>query len=188
MKINNKLQIVETKNFNNNSELIDIVIKKGAFGSGEHETTKACLEIITDLDVKNKTILDIGCGTGILSIAAAKFGSKKVIGFDPEFSACLTSKKNIELNDLDNIDIICSFNDAVKGKYDVVLANVYYYVLLDISKYIKEIIKNGGFLILSGIPFSENFDVRNAYNKLGFITLKNMFHEEFTTVLMKLDI
>lgn len=186
--INSKLKITDDLQSNDNeNDQISLFIKNGAFGSGEHETTKACLELISKLDFSDTKVLDIGCGTGILSIAASKFGAKEILGFDPFFSACLISKKNIKLNKIENIDIVCSFNNAINSKYDIVLANIYYYILLDIKEYIRDIINNKGFIILSGIPFSENFDIRNAYEKLGFNVIKNIFHEEFTTILMQFN-
>lgn len=186
IQINNKLQITDEPFSDQNSQSEEtLFIQKGAFGSGEHETTRACLEIITELDCKGKSVIDIGCGTGILSIAASRLGAKYLIGFDPFISACQTSIKNILLNDINNIDIVCSFNDAITGTYDIVLANIYYYILLDLKEYIRDITAPSGFILLSGIPFSENFDIRNAYEKLGFTVLKNMFHEEYTTILMQ---
>lgn len=186
IEINSKLEITDNTDaiINGNCDN-QIIIQKGAFGSGEHETTKACLELITELELSNKSVIDIGCGTGILSIAASKLGAKHIVGFDPFESACQTAQINNRINKTDNIDIVCAFNDAVNGTYDVVLANIYYYILLDLKEYIRDITTNNADIILSGIPFSENFDIRTAYEKMGFSVIKNMFHDEYTTILMR---
>ncbi len=184
LNINSKLYVTDDESYFNDKSCI-VYIRKGAFGSGEHETTKACLNLMTNIDIKRKAVLDIGCGTGILSIAAEKLGAKFCVGFDPFYSACKTAKVNEKLNKTENTHFICSFNNAIKGKFDIILANIYADILIDLKTYIKNSLKLNGILIMSGIPFSENFDIRNNYEKNGFALLKNMFHEEYTTIMMK---
>ena len=184
LEIHPELIVTDDINYHNDNALI-LYIKKGAFGSGEHETTRACLELMSNIDFNDKSVLDIGCGTGILSIAAEKMGADFCVGFDPFYSACKTSLTNIKINKAENVNIICSFNNAINGVFDIILANIYSDILIDLKTYIKTCIKLNGILIMSGIPFSENFDVRNNYEKFGFTLIKNMFHEEYTTVMMK---
>jgi ribosomal protein L11 methyltransferase len=184
ININSKILVTDDLNYKCTDSMV-LYIKKGAFGSGEHETTKACLNFMSNMDFRGKTVLDIGCGTGILTIAADKLGAKSSLGFDPFFSACITAKVNFQINKTKNTNVICSYNDAVDGVFDIILANIYSDILIDLKNYINKSIKLNGILIMSGIPFSENFDVRNNYEKLGFELIKNSFHEEYTTVVMK---
>ncbi len=184
LEIHPELIVTDDINYSDENALI-LYIKKGAFGSGEHETTQACLKLMLNIDIKNKSVLDIGCGTGILSIAAKKMGANFCVGFDPFYSACKTSLTNIRINKAENVNIICSYNDAINSVFDIILANIYSDILIDLKTYIKNSVKLNGILIMSGIPFSENFDVRNNYEKLGFTLIKNIFHEEYTTVMMK---
>ena len=121
-----------------------------AFGSGHHQTTSNCLKFIPNLIKKDDNILDVGCGSGILSIAAAKLGANIDICDTDELSI-QEAIKNAKLNNvIINNSWIGSANNSSKI-YDLVIANIIADVLILISKDLKERVKQNGYLILSGI-------------------------------------
>lgn len=160
-------------------------IYQGAFGSGEHETTQACIKHLEKMPLENKTMLDIGCGTGILGICASLLGAKAVYGYDLFYDACITAERCNRLNSVENNHIICGLQDCIKGDFDIIFANIYFDILMDIAEFIKGALKAGGDLVLSGIPIEFNYDVRRHYINLGFEVMDLQIHEDFTTVLLK---
>ena len=162
-----------------------IKIRQGAFGSGEHETTIACLKHLQKMDLKNKTVLDIGCGTGILGIASSILGASFCVGFDPSYSACETALFCNNLNKINNNHIVCGYNDSINGKFDIVVANIYQDILINLCQYINNSLKNSGITLLSGIPIEYNFDVKKCYENSGFKVLDLNIHDEYSTILLK---
>ncbi len=129
---------------------------KFAFGSGAHPTTRGCIEFISKL--KFQSFLDAGCGTGILSIVAEKCGANKVLSFDIDFDAVKIAKENFEKNRCKKIIYFCGSFSAIKNskKFDVVCANLLLSTIIENKKFIVELTKDNGFIILSGIEKSEN--------------------------------
>lgn len=141
-----------------NSAKIGIEVEPGmAFGTGQHETTMLCVKAIEkiteDLDPTQKSFADIGCGTGILSIAAAKLGFKKVSATDIDEDACLATKENAKTN---HVEIHTTRSQIPNlGKHDVVVANIISSVLKKIWTPILQTISNEGHLLISGILSEE---------------------------------
>lgn len=160
-------------------------IRQGAFGSGEHETTLACLKHLQNMELKGKKVLDVGCGTGILGIAASLLGAEMCIGFDPSLAACETAVFCNELNGVTNNHIICGYNDAVSGRFDVVAANIYQDILIALCPYIADHLTYEGLALLSGIPIEYNYDVRVCYERQGFKVLDLNIHDEYSTILLQ---
>ena len=167
----------------NNGKIMKI--RQGAFGSGEHETTQACLKHLQGFGLDGKTVLDIGCGTGILGIAACLLGAKYVIGFDPSLPACETARFCNGLNGVENNHIVCSYIDAVSGEYDVIAANIYQDILIDICEDIAKAAVEGGYALLSGVPIEYNYEVKICYEKVGFKVLDLNIHDEYSTILLQ---
>ncbi|GAB1534627.1 50S ribosomal protein L11 methyltransferase [Geovibrio sp. ADMFC3] len=162
-----------------------IRIRQGAFGSGEHETTLACLKHIQNMELKGKKVLDVGCGTGILGIAASLLGAEMCIGFDPSLAACETAVFCNELNGVTNNHIICGYNDAVSGRFDVVAANIYQDILIALCPYIADVLTEQGLALLSGIPLEYNYEVKVCYERQGFKVLDLNIHDEYSTILLQ---
>jgi ribosomal protein L11 methyltransferase len=162
-----------------------MIISNGAFGSGEHETTKGCLKLIEMIDIKGFDVLDIGCGTGILSIYSSLLGAKKVVGFDISKDACKTCLKNCHMNDVKNVYVVCSANSAINGKFDLILANIYIDIVIDLLPFNYKRLKENRFLILSGIPIEESYQVSNLYEQNGFKCIKSLYHTDFVSMLFK---
>jgi ribosomal protein L11 methyltransferase len=167
---------------------INIIMAAGAFGSGEHETTACCLEILENLaEVRGARILDLGSGTGILSIAALKLGAHSALCVDNDPAAVATCKHNCELNQVETqVEHICNTLDAVQeDNFDLILANIYGDILLDVAQDLISKAAPNAPLLLSGILYEYNFDIRQSYQRLGCKVISNTMLEEFSTVLLR---
>ena len=167
---------------NTKENLIDIVIDPAlAFGSGHHATTNSCLKLISEYVEKDMSILDVGCGSGILSIASAKLGAKIDICDTDEISI----KNSMENSKLNNIEInnswIGSANNT-KNSYDLVLANIVADVLVFIAKDLKSCVKDNGYIILSGILNKYKEKVLNKFKE--FTIVQKLEIENWVTIIL----
>ena len=123
-----------------------------AFGTGTHQTTSLCLEYLDSNPPKNLRVIDFGCGTGILAIAAAKFGAKSVIAIDNDPQAVLSSKENVAKNKCENtITTIHSINQGSDRKCDLLIANILANPLVELEPLFSDLVHTKGMLLLSGI-------------------------------------
>ena len=124
-----------------------------AFGTGTHETTRMVLAMLSRLDVRGKRLLDCGCGTGILGIAASKLGAKEVVAYDIDEWSVENAKHNAAINHVDNLEVF--LGDAhilshINGMFDVVMANINRNILLQDMDTFCSVLPAGGSLIISG--------------------------------------
>lgn len=135
-----------------------------AFGTGTHETTRLCLEALEKYVNDDTTILDVGCGSGILAVAALLLGAKSAVGVDIDEMAVKTAKENAELNGVaDKMEVIHgNLTDKVSGKYNVVAANIVADAIILLSEDIKSFMSDDAVYIMSGIIDSRADDVRGA--------------------------
>ncbi len=142
-----------------------------AFGTGHHPTTRMCLEELSRQELTGKSILDIGAGSGILSIAAIKLGALSCIGIDIDENAIDSALNNIEMNGVsENITLQTGVLDDLDStfKYDVVVANITAQIIINLVPSIGSYLKPNGIVITSGI-LSELFpEVENTFNQLGY--------------------
>ncbi len=133
-------------------QAVNVMLDPGlAFGTGTHPTTALCLTWLDSLDLSNKTVVDFGCGSGILSLAALKLGAKEVIGIDIDPQALQASKTNAERNNVaDRLSLYLPANQP-SIKADVVVANILAGPLRELAPVIMEFVAQGGQLALSGI-------------------------------------
>ena len=123
-----------------------------AFGTGTHQTTSLCLEYLDSNPPKNLHVIDFGCGTGILAIAAAKFGANSVIAIDNDPQAVLSSKENVAKNKCENtITTIHSINQGSDRKCDLLIANILANPLVELEPLFSDLVHTNGMLLLSGI-------------------------------------
>lgn len=166
---------------------LSIVMARGAFGSGDHETTRSCLEIMETLRFSaSPNILDLGSGTGILAIAALKLFGGHAWCVDIAESAITSARHNCDLNQIDSVTHHCGTLDSLtKSDFDLVLANIYGDILLDVAEDLVNRTATGATILLSGILWEYNFDIRERYQSLGYTLIKNRLLEEFSTVLLR---
>lgn len=146
-----------------------------AFGTGEHETTSMCVEMLAEFVKSDDTVIDVGCGSGILGIAASKLGAKKVIMTDIDECATSASMHNVKLNNVSNVEIyLKNLLDDDETVGDVVVANIMAEVLVGFSKDIIKNVKDNGTVILSGILLSKEDLVLSAYILAGFSHVKTV--------------
>lgn len=135
-----------------------------AFGTGTHETTQLCIKLLEKHVRRGDIVIDIGSGTGILGIVAAKLGSKKVIGVDIDPLAIKVAKENIMINQVEDMFKIREgyLFDQVKEKGDIVVANIVTDVILNLIKDIRSYLNDGGIFIASGIILDRFEDLKLA--------------------------
>ena len=128
-----------------------IIDPKMSFGTGHHQTTYLMLHEILKLDLKNKSVLDIGCGTAVLAILASKMSALNIVAIDFDEWAYHNAKENILLNDIHNVDVRLGEIDLVKDeKFDFILANINRNILMQNIKYYAGSMNSGATLIMSG--------------------------------------
>ncbi|MGD2119826.1 MAG: 50S ribosomal protein L11 methyltransferase [Chromatiales bacterium] len=134
-----------------------------AFGTGTHPTTALCLEWLDAQDLHGKTLIDYGCGSGILAIAALKSGAAHATGIDYDKQALQASRVNAEKNRVDEqLDVFDSATQLHK-QADIVMANILAGVLIELAPQLADLVKPNGDIVLSGILQEQADSVINAY-------------------------
>lgn len=153
-----------------------IIDPKMAFGTGHHQTTSLMMELLLEEEVKDKEVLDMGCGTGILGILALKLGAKSVVAIDNDPVCCDSAIENAKLNEIDKIRVICGDSSHIpEGKFDLLIANINRNILLDqLAHYSKSLSRNG-VLFMSG--FYEGEDLDMLTEKAESLGLKYLNHK-----------
>ena len=144
-----------------------------AFGTGTHETTSLCLKLMEKYlgdEPQDKDVLDVGCGSGILSIAAALLGCRSVTGVEIDEDAVRVAEENVELNGIgDRVEILQGdLTEGIESKADIIVANLMADLVMTLSKSAKEHLKDGGIFISSGILLEKKDIVSDAVKEAGF--------------------
>ena len=144
-----------------------------AFGTGTHETTSLCLKLMEKYlgdEPQDKEVLDVGCGSGILSIAAALLGCRSVTGVEIDEDAVRVAEENVELNGIgDRVEILQGdLTEGIESKADIIVANLIADLVMTLSKSAKEHLKDGGIFISSGILLEKKGIVSDAVKEAGF--------------------
>ncbi len=153
-----------------------------AFGTGHHPTTASCLQSLAMIVKENDTVLDVGCGSGILAIAAAKLGAE-VDACDSDALCVENTKKNAQQNTLALRNIWVGSVNRATAQYDVVIANIVADVLVFMATDLKKVLKRGGTLILSGILDKYEAKVLREYRDYELV--EKIPHEEWVTLILK---
>ena len=137
-----------------------------AFGTGTHPTTFLCLQWLNNHIQTNQTVLDFGCGSGILGLAALLLGAQSMDGIDIDPQAITATQNNAKTNQIDVSRFrVTTESETITDKYDVVIANILAGTLCDLSKQIINHIKTGGAIVLSGILEHQAQSVIEAYSQ-----------------------
>ncbi|RAL22965.1 50S ribosomal protein L11 methyltransferase [Lujinxingia litoralis] len=151
-----------------------IVIEPGmAFGTGTHETTQLCSALLDDLLAARQqapSVLDVGCGSAILSMLASGLGASRVVGVDVDATAVEVAKDNLRSNGFTAEEIALSTTPLarVEGTFDIVVANILAHILLGLRDDLLSHVAPGGDLLLSGIPHIERDKLIDAFTEPGF--------------------
>ena len=155
-----------------------------AFGTGHHETTYMMIEMMSEINFAQKSVLDFGCGTGVLSILAKQLGAKYILALDHEQPAIDNTLENIQLNGLRDIDAkLGSLNIIPEGrKFDVILANVNARVLARYADQITRCASSDAVLLMSGILFEQVRVLKDLYAALMWQILRTKTKGEWTAL------
>ncbi len=165
MKFGNRLWICPSWKEIPDPDAVNVMLDPGlAFGTGTHPTTALCLEWLEGLDLSGKTVIDFGCGSGILAIAAIKLGAKQVIGVDIDPQALLASKDNAQRNGVeDQLAVYLPQNQPDNLSADIVVANILAGPLKELAPVIQSLVRPGGQLAMSGVLETQAEEVANFY-------------------------
>jgi ribosomal protein L11 methyltransferase len=159
-----------------------LIEPKMSFGTAHHETTSLVIQLMLEMDLKGKTLLDMGCGTGILAILAYKKGAKDIVAIDNDDWAFENTKENIEKN---NVAITAMLGDArliADMKFDVIIANINRNILLnDITSYAKSL-NEKGILIMSGFYEEDLPAIQKASEENKLVYTKHLVNNNWVAV------
>jgi ribosomal protein L11 methyltransferase len=174
LRIGKKIVIKPTwENFIPGPDDVLIELDPGmAFGTGDHATTRMCLELLEEYIKDAKTVIDAGCGSGILSLAAARLGARKVLAFDNDEVAAKIAAENVQLNKLDEM-ITVETGDIIKIlpnlNGDIVMANIIAEVIEQLITGASKALYPGGYLLVSGIIGSKWPGIQRSLLETGFV-------------------
>ncbi|MEW6380678.1 MAG: 50S ribosomal protein L11 methyltransferase [bacterium] len=163
-----------------------IIIDPGmAFGTGQHFTTRFCLQWICEHRERLGSLIDIGCGSGILSIAASILGVKRVVALDHDFAAVQAAKICLELNKVRNkIFLITAdvLSLPLKGSFDAVIANLHTPLLLQARESLESLLNPGASLVLTGIGYARQQEILDRYSGLHLREMHDDPHKEWVGI------
>ncbi|MFM1808356.1 MAG: ribosomal protein methyltransferase [Bacteroidota bacterium] len=159
---------------------IELIIEpKMSFGTGHHQTTYQMLQGIDDLDLDRKTVLDVGCGTAVLAILAAKKGAVEVEAFDCDDWCVDNSIENAQRNSVSLKVWQASDFEAIQKQYDVLLANINKNVLMAQVKDYARVLKRQGVILISGFYFEDLEDLKEVFEQHGFTYLSHTLKDNW---------
>ncbi len=188
-EIGNRLAICPSwESYENKENRKILKIDPGAaFGTGTHATTSMCLEMLDEYIKGGETILDVGCGSGILSIAGVLLGAKNAVGVDIDAQSVKVSRENAEINELtDKTEYICgNLTEQINGKFSVVCANIVADVIISLCDGIDKYMEDDALFICSGIIDLRADEVKAALQKNGFEIIKECVKENWNAYVTR---
>lgn len=158
-------------------DAVNLMLDPGlAFGTGSHATTSLCLTFLEASDLKDKSVIDYGCGSGILSLAALKLGAQTVHAVDIDNQALQATHNNAQSNHINESQLSISLPDAAQNPVDLVIANILLAPLVSLGERFTELLKPEGLLVVSGLLSEQAPMLIKAYE--GLFTAKATQHED----------
>ena len=171
----------------NDGELVVDLDPGMAFGTGTHETTRMCIQALERYVKEESTVFDVGCGSGILAIAAAKLGAKLAIGVDLDPVAVESSIENVGYNNLNNIEILHgNLVEVIDSKAEIVVANILAEIICILTDDIKRVLKDNGIFITSGIIHDRVDMVCDKLEASGFEVIEKNRDGEWNCIVARL--
>jgi ribosomal protein L11 methyltransferase len=174
------------------SKTSEVVIKLDpgmAFGTGHHPTTRTCMELLEEFSWAGMRVLDVGCGSGILSIAASKLGASAVLGLEVDPVAVKVAASNIRMNSVGQTVKVeegtLPHPEAPAGSYDLVLANVSAVVVSDLSEELVSALGPGGSIVASGILLAKQADVSGRIEAAGAVIDRVVTDGDWVTLVAR---
>lgn len=174
-------------------EAIPITLEPGlAFGTGKHNTTRQCLAFLEEIAERGmgfpRSFLDVGCGSGILSIAARRLGAKRIMGLDIDADALSVARRNMKLNGLSaEVLLVQGSPECCRARFELIAANLDAKTLLMYREALWALPTRGGLTVLSGMLAEQAAEVTTAFQERGFrpVAEKTDHEEGWTTVLFR---
>ncbi len=174
--------------YNNTDDRVVLSIDPGAaFGTGTHATTSMCLKALEQITKKDMTLLDIGSGSGILSIAAALLGARVAVGVDIDSVAVKVATENARLNGVTDKAryIVGNLDNMITDKYDIVVANIVADVIISLSSGVRRLMKENGYFLCSGIIDIRSEEVESALLASGLEIVEKYTDNNWVAYLCK---
>lgn len=188
-KIGSRLVVVPVwENYEKKPGEVTVILDPGmAFGTGSHETTRLCMCFLEKLVDENTKMLDIGTGSGILSITALRLGAKSALGVDIDELAVKIAGENAELNGVrDKIELVWGdLVEKVSGKYNLVCANIVADVIIRLAPDVRQYMADNARLIVSGIIEERADEVKTVLEEHGFTVCETITENGWAAMLLK---
>ncbi|MDF1757344.1 MAG: 50S ribosomal protein L11 methyltransferase [Legionellaceae bacterium] len=168
-----------------NDEGINLTLDPGlAFGTGSHSTTSLCLTWLQKVDLSHSRLIDYGCGSGILGLAALKLGAEHVFAVDIDEQALIATRNNANVNNIPDNQLSISDPDGLSDKADILLANILLKTLIKLKLDFVNLLKDNGTLVASGILANQTDELIEEY-KSEFSMVAIEFDDEWAMVVFK---
>ncbi len=166
-----------------------LVINPGmAFGTGHHPTTEGCLQLLQKVELSGKSVLDVGTGSGILSLASVLLGAERAFGLDIDPASIEASRENARRNNLEGrVEFQLTSLEEVGGTYHLAIANIQLNVLRGLAPLFGPRLSAEGLLILSGILDYQVSELLKLYSSVGFSEIDRVVSGEWVSLLLKLE-
>jgi ribosomal protein L11 methyltransferase len=167
-------------------DAVNLILDPGlAFGTGTHPTTSLCLTWLEQADLQNKTIIDFGCGSGILALAALKLGAQHAEAVDIDEQALIATKNNAITNDISEDKLSIGFPNTLKTPVDLVIANILLTPLLTLKATFRALLNENGMLVVSGLLKEQAIDIIECYGN-DFNHVTTMIQGDWALVVFSL--
>jgi ribosomal protein L11 methyltransferase len=189
-KVSERITVIPTWEEYEATDQDEIIIELDpgmAFGTGTHPTTVLCLQAMEDTVQAGDKVIDVGCGSGVLSVAAAKLGAEQVLALDLDQVAVKITEENVKVNGVQNKIRVKQNNllDHLDLEVDLIVANILAEVILRFTADAYHLLKKGGYFICSGIIAAKKAEVTDALLREGFTIEETLFMEDWVAFIAK---